>query len=303
MKKVLKLTVIIISVLLIASLATLFSLSNTLSKRFAKKYKPNTTKIIIPADSASIRRGNILTTALCTNCHGSDLGGIEIFNKPRVGIIYSRNITPGGETKNFSDADWINAIRFGVREDGTPLFVMPSKDDYNKMSDDDLGCMIAYLKTIKPSDKNWPLNAHGLTFYGKIFMQTGGLGHSIFSAEKIDMNDNSPRTSPAKKETAEYGGYLVSLSDCKYCHGPELNGGVDTGTTDPPAPNITPGGNLGNWNMEQFIKTIRLGVTPSGKHLNPGYMPWTSIAAFQDTELKAIYAFLKSQPALKDSKR
>jgi cytochrome c553 len=287
---------------LVAGFIVLLSIVTTLSNRFQKIYHPKTPGITIPGDAYSIKRGGMLSAALCSHCHGTDLAGMEIYNDKRIGVVCSYNITPGGVTKAFSNADWINAIRFGIKENGEPVFIMPSSDDYNKMSDYDLGCLIAYLKTVKPSDKKWPRNIDAITLYGKFAIQTGKFGAGLFSAETIDMNDHSPRKSPVFAETPSYGSYLVTLCDCRYCHGPRLSGGIDTGTTTLWAPNLTPGGDAGHWTADQFIQTIRSGTTPSGKHLNPEYMPWPYIAVLDDTAIRAIFSFLKAQPVLKDTK-
>jgi len=278
----------------------ILSLANTFSGRYSKKYKPDTLPIAVPGDTAALTRGRMLATALCTNCHGRDFAGTELFKDRWIGTVYAKNITPGGSVKNYSAADWVNAIRFGVKENGEPVFVMPCSDDYNHMSDYDLGCVIAYLKTVKSSDKIYPENIHSITLYGKAAIQSGKFGKGLFSAEIISMTDNTARHAPAFNGTPAYGGYLITLSDCRFCHGPSLNGGIDTGTGGPRGPNITVGGSLRRWNTNDFIRAFRFGVTPSGKHLNPEYMPWPYMGVLNDTALTAIFAYLKSQPALND---
>jgi hypothetical protein len=39
---------------------------------------------------------------------------------------------------------------------------------------------------------------------------------------------------------------------------------------------------------------LRTGKTPEGKEIDPKNMPWPMTAAYTDTELKALYAYLKS---------
>lgn len=58
---------------------------------------------------------------------------------------------------------------------------------------------------------------------------------------------------------------------------------------------------IGSWTEEIFIKTIR-----SGKHLGEGRallppMPWENVAKLNDADLKAIFAYLKSLPAVKNA--
>jgi hypothetical protein len=66
------------------------------------------------------------------------------------------------------------------------------------------------------------------------------------------------------------------------------------------AANLTPDSQtgIGDWDEEDFIKTIR-----SGKHLGMGReilppMPWRATANLTDDDLKAIFAYLKSLPAI-----
>ena len=66
------------------------------------------------------------------------------------------------------------------------------------------------------------------------------------------------------------------------------------------AANITPDKQtgIGNWTEDDFIKTIR-----SGKHLGTGRdilppMPWPFISKMTDEDLKSVYAYLMSLPAI-----
>ena len=50
----------------------------------------------------------------------------------------------------------MRAIRHGVKPDGRAALVMPS-EDYNRLSDDDLGALIAHLRQMPP---DWPAAAN-----------------------------------------------------------------------------------------------------------------------------------------------
>ncbi|MFN0217046.1 MAG: c-type cytochrome, partial [Saprospiraceae bacterium] len=92
--------------------------------------------------------------------------------------------------------------------------------------------------------------------------------------------------------------YLVKISGCRSCHGPQLNGGKDPNPEAPMGPNLTPGGNLSSWGAEGFMKSMRTGITPLGKELNGKFMPWKEIGHYDDDQLQAIYAYLTAQPSL-----
>ena len=57
---------------------------------------------------------------------------------------------------------------------------------------------------------------------------------------------------------------------------------------------------LGNWTEEQFIQTLRTGKRLGiGRPILPP-MPWTMIGSATDEDLKSIFAYLQSLPAVKN---
>jgi hypothetical protein len=58
-------------------------------------------------------------------------------NEPNGMYVKSPNITSGGVTAQYTEADWVRAIRHGVDPRGRPLLIMPS-EDYNRLTDADL---------------------------------------------------------------------------------------------------------------------------------------------------------------------
>jgi len=66
--------------------------------------------------------------------------------------------------------------------------------------------------------------------------------------------------------------------------------------------NLTPDKDtgLGTWTAQQFVDTIRNGrVQGHGRQLLPP-MPWPAIRNLSDTDLKAIFAYLQTIPAIKN---
>jgi hypothetical protein len=68
------------------------------------------------------------------------------------------------------------------------------------------------------------------------------------------------------------------------------------------AANLTPDINtgMGIWTEDMFLKAMR-----TGKHMGAGReilppMPWQSLASLNDDDLKAVFAYLKSIPAIKN---
>jgi len=264
--------------------------------RLNKKYSFAPSNITIPTDAASIAYGKHRAETLCEGCHGTDLSGIEKwFNAGPLGTVDSANLTAGdgGVGQEFkTDQDYVNAIRHGIDPEGKPIF-MPAVVSTSNLSDEDLGAIIAYVKSVPPVDHK--TNGHQFTPLAKIMLAAGVLGK--LPAESVSHELHV--TAPARGVTAEYGSYLVNTNDCHVCHGPNLNGGpYPDPTIKLISPNLTPGGEPGLWTEDQFLNTIRTGKTPSGHELNPDHMPWQSYRNLTDDELKAIFMYLQSLPKL-----
>jgi mono/diheme cytochrome c family protein len=277
-------------VLLVA--LVLFFIGNT---RLNKTYDFPPSNITLPTDETSLAFGKHRAEVLCEGCHGPDLSGIDNwFSAGPFGTIDSANLTSGEGgfgREATSVEDYVRAIRHGIDPEGKPIF-MPAVVSTSNLSDQDLAAIIAYVKSVPPVDHV----THGQHFtpLAKIMLAAGMLG-------KLPVESVSHAThvsAPPVGVTKEYGEYMVNTNDCHVCHGPKLNGGpFPDPTIQKISPNLTPGGELGGWTEEQFITTIRSGVTPAGDHLNPDLMPWKDYSKFTDDELKAIWLYLRSLPA------
>jgi hypothetical protein len=149
------------------------------------------------------------------------------------------------------------------------------------------------VKSVPPVDHV----THGQSFkpLAKIMLAAGMLGQlpveSVSHATQV--------AAPERGVSKEYGEYMVNTNDCRVCHGLDLNGGpFPDPTVKIITPNITPGGEPGLWTEEQFIDTIRTGVTPGGHDLDPILMPWKDYSKMSNDELKAIYMYMQSLPKL-----
>jgi cytochrome c5 len=263
--------------------------------RLNKTYDFPPSNITIPTDAASIEFGRHRAEILCEGCHGKDLSGIEQwFNAGPLGVVDSANLTTGeggfGREAAF-DEDYVKAIRHGIDPQGKPIF-MPAVVSTAYLSDEDLGAIIAYVKSVPPVDH--VTNGNNFTPLAKILNVLGVLPK--FPVEVVSHDVHV--TAPERGATVEYGEYMVNTNDCRVCHGQQLNGAdFPDPTVKLITPNITPGGEVGFWTEEQFIETIRSGVTPSGHQLSD-HMPWKGYRNFYDDELKAIYMYLQSVPKL-----
>ena len=111
----------------------------------------------------------LVTIASCSECHtqsnkgeplpGMYLAGGQTFNFP-AGVVSSANITPDAVTGigNWTKEDFLNRFRFYNSEEAQNVPVNLEKDFntpmpwlmYSGMTDEDLGAIYEYLRTIKP---------------------------------------------------------------------------------------------------------------------------------------------------------
>jgi mono/diheme cytochrome c family protein len=210
-----------------------------------------------------------------------------------LGTISAVNLTAGRGIggDSLTDADYIAAIRHGVDHTGRPILTMPS-ESYFYIKDQELGEMIAYLKSTVPVDN--PLPATRITPLGIALIGAGAFG-DLMAAEHIDHQAARPEdVQPGV--TVAYGNYLVRAGQCRTCHGPDLTGGKDGDPNAPPAPGLTQAGELSSWDEADFIQALRSGSTPDGRQMSP-FMPWMYIGQMTDDELKAMWLYLQSLPA------
>ena len=262
--------------------------------RFNKTYDVQPVAITVPTgNEEAIERGRhlVTVTGLCTECHEEGLKGDVMEDDPVFGRLVASNLTAGkgGVGGSYSDTDFVRAIRHGVRPDGTPLVLMPA-EYYNKYNDEDLGAIIAYIKSLPPVDNELPETMAGPL--ARLFVL---LEPSLLPAQLID-HDASRPAAVEPGVTKEYGEYLAVV--CAICHGQDLSGGPvpEEGPEAPEAPNITPAGDVARWTEEGFITAIRTGITPRGNELDNEFMPRENFGQMTDEELKAVLLYLKSVP-------
>src|SRR5574341_2167000 len=181
-----------------------------------KDYEVAVEPITIPTDQASIARGeHIATIRMCKDCHTENWSG-QSDSVPGLITLAFPNLTPGagGVGATNTDEDWVRAIRHGVGYDGRGLVLMPSGTWYY-LSDEDLGELIAYLKSLPPIDNEMPKSDLGPL--GRVMLALGQLPPEIIP-NVISIDHNAPRpVAPQPGVTVEYGTYLART--CALCHG------------------------------------------------------------------------------------
>jgi len=274
MKKILKRTAIALSVLVGLVLLTGVVLYPIGMKKFSRTYPSVTVKqVTVSAGIEAVARGKHLSTIwACTRCHGENLAGSLMTRDPidgyvpLLGTIPASNLTSGkgGVGTSYTDADWVRAIRHGVKPGGQVEVFMY---DYSTMSDQDLGDLIAYLKQLPPVDSDQPAVS-----YGPILPVAAAIGWFAPVAETIDQSSVTAVGVPAQT-SREYGKYLSAL--CTSCHG---------GIVAPVR---------GRYTREQFARVVRTGILPNGRTVSRA-MPPTIYGELTDTEVDALWSYFQN---------
>lgn len=261
-------------------------------RRLRRTYDATVDAVPVPTDSASIARGEHLVRNVidCTICHGSDLGGAVYSSSAAIGTVAGPNLTrgKGGVGADYTDMDYVRAIRRGVRRDGRSLIVMPS-EVFTHLSQEDLGAVLAFLRQAPPVDREVPASGFGPV--GRALLAAGKM--NILVAGKTPRYD-APVSVP-RDTTPAYGKYIADISGCHGCHGYGLSGGRVAGPPGlPPASNLTPAG-IGNWTEADLTRALREGKRPDGSSLDK-FMPWEVFRGMTDAEVHAIWLYLRSVP-------
>ena len=203
----------------------------------------------------------------CTKCHGADLGGTLMADDRLMGTIPAANLTSGrgGIARSYTDANWISAIRHGVKPNSRGEAFMY---DYATMSDRDLGALIAYLKQIPPVDSDYP----ALRF-GPIAAVAPAVGLFTPAAELIDHSALRPAdVVPAPRQ---------SMADIYF----------------PFALSVITRASPATWRngnrKDVAFHTLRTGALPNGRQLGAA-MPLTTYGEINDTELAALWIYLRN---------
>jgi mono/diheme cytochrome c family protein len=118
----------------------------------------------------------------------------------------------------------------------------------------------------------------------------------------IALHRSDPDISPAlaqRQPDVAHGAYVAVLGDCAACHtavtSQPLAGGVAFRTSIGViySTNITPDATgIGRYDFGDFVRAMRLGVRPDGRHLYP-VMPYTAFARVRDEDLQDLFAYLQ----------
>ena len=269
------------------------------------------------ADEALIERGKYLATAAnCLTCHtrdgGEDYAGGLAFTTD-YGTIYSTNITPDPETGigGYSEDDFEQAMRSGVRRDGKHLYPAFPYTAFTGMSDEDVSALYAFIMSLTPVKATTPENDLGFPY-----SQRWALG--MWKWRSFDEG----RFEPDPEKSAEWnrGAYLVeAVAHCGACHTPRKSLGAEdkdlayTGgmykdrvsrrdgrLINWSAPNITPADSgLKHWTEDDLSDYLKFGYSSRAGVFGPmNKVIMNSTRHLEEADTRAMATYLLDLPAL-----
>lgn len=272
----------------------------------------------------NIARGEYLANhvTVCIDCHSTrdwsrfsgppmegtfGMGG-DLFDQKFgfPGAYTAKNITPAG-IANWTDGELFRVITTGVNKEGKAMFPVMPYTYYGQMDEEDIKCIIAYIRTIK-SIENKPVE----------------------SVSDFPMNfivNTIPHKANFQKRPPEFdvlntGKYIANASGCVECHtqfekgqliaGTEFGGGREFTL---PGIGIIRSANIssdqetgiGSWGKDKFISLFKTRSDSTTLHakLNKKdfntVMPWTMYGTMKDADLEAIYTYLRTVKPIKNS--
>ncbi len=264
-----------------------------------------------PAQDA--RRGEYLARlGGCIACHTEESKGASPFAggrplKTPFGTFYGPNITPDPRSGigRWTEADFVRAMRFGLRPDGShyfPAFPYPS---FTNIGDRDLSDLWSYLRTLPANQR--PNQSHQLRF-------PFGTRALVAAWNLLYFKPGPFRADPKTSAQVNLGTYIVqSLGHCSECHTPRnslggpnmsrfLGGGKLPDGKD--TPNITPT-RLKNWSDAEIKELFSSGMTPDGDMVSSSMAEVVedTTSRMSPKDLDAVVAYLRTLPAVPDEKK
>jgi mono/diheme cytochrome c family protein len=311
MKKFFRYFLIIVGILLVVGLAG-FSF---IEIRGIPSYEVKKIDFVAKATPESIERGKKIVLLLCADCHRNNETG-KLTGRPMTeaphefGNIYTQNIT---QDKTFGIGEWTDGelvylLRTGIKRNGK--YAPPYMAKLPHLADDDINAVISFLHSDDPlitasATPDQPCDPSFLTK----FLCMVAFKPFKMPAQKIEMPDTN--------NALQLGKYLVFNLECFTCHSadyktdnwevPEESKGYLGGGNKPLdrqgrvmiTPNLTPDKEtgIGEWTEQRFVNALKYGTMENQRSLRFPMVPFIYLT---DNEAKAIYAYLKTVPPIKN---
>lgn len=313
MKKVLRYVFLLLAIifLLVGGFAAFIAI------RGIPHYTAEHKDIHIQVTPERLLKGEKLASMLCANCHldpnTHKLTGRRMDEAPQFGVIYSKNITkdPTYGIGKWTDGELVYLLRTGLKPDGT--YLPPYMAKLTHISDEDLFSIIAFIR----SDHPWvqadntvqPLTKP--SFLTKFLCNVGIIKPFPYPTKPI--------LAPDTADAVQWGKYIATAQlECFSCHSKDF--AKNDYYNPEKSPGFFGGGNemigmdgkeikslnitmdeetgIGKWSEEDFVKAVKYGQLPNGQPALRN--PMTPYSNLTDNEVKAVFAYLKTIPKIKN---
>lgn len=278
----------------------------------------------VSQDPQLVARGKYLAenVAACVACHskrdfskvgapiiaGTEGSGGEMLTKAKhnvPGTIPTPNITPTA-LSSWTDGEILHATTSGISKDGTALFPVMPYPNWRTLATEDADAIVAYVRSLPPLP--------GVKKERSLNFPLGIIVNTIPKPAE-------PQAKPDPTDAVATGKYLTTIAGCFHCHTIEKRGvykeGMHFAGNHPfrrddfqiMAPNITPDveTGIGSWTQDIFVARFAAyrdeAVINTARPANtPEYseMAWGVFAGMTDEDLGAIFAYLRTVPAVKN---
>ncbi|WP_251978696.1 cytochrome c [Salinicola avicenniae] len=224
-------------------------------------------------DQTLIERGEAVAIAGdCAACHTEHgqpaFSGGHPIQSP-LGTIFTTNITPSSEAGigDYSLEQFSDALRQGVRADGSHLYPAMPYTAYAKLSDDDVEALYAYfMHGVAPVDATPPQTDLPFPF---------NLRFSMAAWNLLFLDDQPYQPDSKKSDAWNRGAYLVQgAAHCGTCHTPrnllmaekpdQALAGASLGTWYAPDITADPETGIGDWRRDQLVDYLQSGHASNG---------------------------------------
>ncbi|TMJ29932.1 MAG: c-type cytochrome [Alphaproteobacteria bacterium] len=248
----------------------------------------------------------------CASCHAPNqedrsrlAGGLAL--KSPFGTFYSPNISPhpADGIGGWSEADFLTAMWEGTSPERKHYYPAFPYTSYQRMKEDDLRDLFAYLKTLPPVEGKG--RDHDLPLPFRIRRLVGAWKFLFLDGQQFEPD-------PARSQRWNRGAYLVNgPSHCAECHSPRnflgaivadqrFAGGPDPEGSGGQIPNITQAG-IGSYSEQDIQRVLENGDLPDGDSVGGAMRAVvrnTSELPAEDRD--AIATFIKSLPPVAGTK-
>lgn len=242
------------------------------SRALQRSYDEPLASFVAPNDPAAVAEGHRQAIILgCTGCHGANLQGHELIDDAKIGRIRAPNLTTLLDT--YSDAELERLLRRGVKRDGVGLWIMPN---FSHLTDEDLGALIAYLRTV-PERPGEP-GEIALGPMLRVAVTLGQVGPSVHQGPREP-------TTLDRSDAIAFGRYMIK-SGCTDCHGANLQGSEWVHS-----PSLMVSAGYGD---EDFTRLMRTGIAVGNRELGKmTQMGRERFPSLTDEEIHAIRTYLR----------